>query len=317
MHKVKTPVLLLLALLLGSFLPCFAQAPISVGQTKTGTLEASDSRREDCNGCIADRFEFTISSSQALVISLTSTEFDAFLVVRDSSGAVVAFDDDSGGGTNGTNALISRTFAAGTYEIQASTFNEGETGDYALSLQAPTVTVISVGQTVSGTLTPSDGRFVDCSGCFTDLYEFSISSSQALVITLDSTDFDAYLRVLDGSGSEVTVDDDGGAGMNSRISRTFEAGTYRIEATTYSSDEEGAYTLSLSGVPPPTVTPISVGETVSGTLTVSDGGSVGCLGCLTDLYEFTLNTSQDLLVRLDSTDFDAFLRVLDSSGETV
>ena len=285
-----------------------------MGETKTGTLEASDSRREDCNGCIADRYEFTITSSQALVISLTSTDFDAFLRVRDNSGTVLATDDDSGGGFN---SLISRNFVAGTYEIQASTFGEGETGDYALSLQAPPVTAISVGQTVNGTLTVSDACSIGCSGCFADLYEFSLSKSQALVITLDSIDFDAFLRVLDSSGSEVTIDDDDGAGMNSRISRTFEAGTYRIEATTFSSDEKGDYTLSLSGVPPPTKTPISVGETVSGTLTVSDGGSVGCLGCLTDLYEFTLNTSQDLLVRLDSTDFDAFLRVLDSTGETV
>ena len=243
--------------------------------------------------------------------------FDTFLVVRDSSGAVLATDDDSGGGPNGTNALISRTFAAGTYEVQASQFEPSVSGDYTLSLQAPTVTMISVGQTVSGTLTASDARSVGCSGCFADLYEFSISSSQALVITLDSTDFDAFLRVLDGSGPEAPIDDDGGEGTNSRISRTFEAGTYLIEATTFSSDEDGDYTLSLSGVPPPTVTPISVGETVSGTLTVFDGGSVGCLGCLTDLYEFTLGTSQDLLVRLDSTDFDAFLRVLDSTGETV
>ena len=76
MRKVNTPVLLLLALLLGSFLPCFAQTPISVGETKTGTLEASDSRREDCNECYADRYEFSITNSQALVISMTSTDFD-------------------------------------------------------------------------------------------------------------------------------------------------------------------------------------------------------------------------------------------------
>ena len=31
MRKVNTPVLLLLALLLGAFLPCFAQTPITLG----------------------------------------------------------------------------------------------------------------------------------------------------------------------------------------------------------------------------------------------------------------------------------------------
>ncbi len=312
MPKVNA-LLRLLALLLGSVLSCFAQTPISVGETKTGTLEASDSRREDCNGCIADRYEFIISSSQALVITLNSTDFDAFLRVRDgSSGAEVATDDESGGGGN---ALISRTFAAGTYEIQASTFSEGETGGYTLSLQAvPPPTLISVGQTLNRTLVASDGRSVGCSGCFADRYEFSINSSQALVIRLDSTDFDAFLRVLDSTGSELVTDDDSGGGTNSVISRIFQAGTYRIEATSFSEDQQGAYTLSLQEVP---VTMISVGETVSGTLNSADGRSVGCAECFTDLYEFNISSSQDLAIGLDSMDFDAFLRVLDSSGMVV
>ena len=144
---------------------------------------------------------------------------------------------------------------------------------------------------MSGTLTSSDGRSVDCSGCFADLYEFSISSSQALVISLESLEFDALLRVLDSNGVVVATDDDSGAGTNSRLSRTFSAGTYRIEATTFAAGEVGAYTLSLQAdtTPTPTVMAISVGQTVSGTLTSSDGRSVDCSGCFADLYEFSIN----------------------------
>ena len=81
-----TPPLLSLALLLGSFLPCFAQTPISVGQTVSGTLTSSDGRSVGCSGCFADLHEFSISSSQPLLITLDSTQFDAFLTVLDSSG---------------------------------------------------------------------------------------------------------------------------------------------------------------------------------------------------------------------------------------
>ena len=225
----------------------------------------------DCSGCFADLYEFSISSSQALVISLESLEFDALLRVLDSNGVVVATDDDSGAGTN---LRLSRTFSAGTYRIEATTFAAGEVGAYTLSLQAdttptPTVMAISVGQTVSWTLTSSDGRSVDCSGCFADLYEFSTNSSQALVISLDSLEFDALLRVLDSNGVVVAIDDDSGAGLNSLILRTFAAGTYQIEASTFSEGKTGSYELSLR--PPPTVTPIIIPQ-IANSGTPESGG---------------------------------------------
>ena len=80
------------------------------------------------------KMEIPVNSSQALVISLDSLEFDALLRVLDSNGVVVAIDDDSGAGLN---SLILRTFAAGTYQIEASTFSEGKTGSYELSLRPP------------------------------------------------------------------------------------------------------------------------------------------------------------------------------------
>ena len=294
MPKVNAP-LLLLALLLGSFLPCFAQTPISVGQTVSGTLTPDDGRSVDCGGCFADLHEFSIGSSQDLVISLDSTDFDAFLAVLDTSGVVVATDDDGGGGLN---SRISGTFAAGMYRIEATTHSPGEQGAYTLSLLAspvptPTVMPISVGQTVSGTLIPGDRSSVGCGDCLADLYEFSIGSSQDLVITLDSTDFDAFLAVLDSSGGVVATDDDGGGGLNSRISRTFAAGTYQIEATTLSPGEQGVYTLSLQ-VPlgPPALPPNSVVNGASFRAATDPNGAIapGALVAIfgTDLASDTL-----------------------------
>ena len=74
---------------------------------------------------------------------------------------------------------------------------------------------------------------------------------------------DPYLFLLQGAGRDGTVlaRNDDSDGLNSRISRSLSAGTYTVEATTYSSGAMGSFTLTLqagSGTTPtntPTPTP--------------------------------------------------------------
>ena len=292
--------------------------PISVGQTLSGSLTASSGRSVGCSGCFADLYQFSVTSSQTLNIVLTSTAFDAFLRVLDSSGSAVATDDDSGGGSN---ARINRTFAAGTYRIEATSYNSGSTGAYTLALSTVNVTVtpITVGAaatTVNGSLSASSGSSVSCTGCFASSYGFTLSSAQTVQIDLTSTAFDTYLRVLDANGVVVAADDDSGGGSNSRIRRGFAAGTYRIEASSYNTGSTGAFTLVVQVVSV-TVTQIAVGQTVNGTLSATSGRSAGCAGCYADLYQFTVSSAQQLIISLNSTAFDAYLRVLDAGGATV
>ena len=293
--------------------------PISVGQTLSGSLTTSSGRSVGCSGCFADLYQFSVTSSQTLNIVLTSSAFDAFLRVLDSSGsATIATDDD---GAGGSNARIYRTFAAGTYRIEATSYNSGATGAYTLALSTVNITVtpITVGTaatTVNGNLSASSGSSVGCAGCFANSYGFTLSSAQTVQIDLTSTAFDAYLRVLDSNGVVVAADDDSGDGSNSRIRRSFAAGTYRIEASSYDTGSTGAFTLVVQVVSV-TVTPIAVGQTVNGTLSATSGRSVGCGGCYADLYQFTLSSAQQLIISLNSTAFDAYLRVLDAGGATV
>ena len=72
-----------------------------------------------------------------------------------------------------------------------------------------------------------------------------------MTITLES-DTDPYLYLREGeakSGDVVAENDDvvPGTDTNSRIQGTLVAGTYTIEATTYSSGETGSFTLTVSG----------------------------------------------------------------------
>jgi hypothetical protein len=115
-------------------------------------------------------------------------------------------------------------------------------------------TTISIGQTINGTLTTSDCIFSGTTR-FVDVYTFSGTAGQQIVVGMNSSIFDTYLYLLDGNNQLLAQDDDGGGGTNSRIpsSGAFSlpaTGTFTIYATSFSADgttgSTGAYSISLS-----------------------------------------------------------------------
>ena len=79
-----------------------------------------------------------------------------------------------------------------------------------------------------------------------------------MTVTLESSDADTYLYLREGesrSGAFLYENDDDGGTTRSTIQETLSAGTYTIEATTYSAGETGSFTLSISGLGTATTTP--------------------------------------------------------------
>ena len=65
-------------------------------------------------------------------------------------------------------------------------------------------------------------------------------------IDLESTDFDAYLRLEDPSGTQLAEDDDGAGKLNSRIVFAPKTdGIYRLIVTTCDPDQRGSYRLAI------------------------------------------------------------------------
>jgi hypothetical protein len=106
--------------------------PTTAGTTINGALTSTDCTLSD--GTFADIYRLTVTVSTPVQIDLTSTAFDAYLVLFDASLGGVAEDDDSGGGTN---SRITRTLAPGTYYIAANAFDVGVTGAYSLTVKIP------------------------------------------------------------------------------------------------------------------------------------------------------------------------------------
>ncbi len=102
----------------------------SVAATLTGNCTASDSSYYDL-------WQFTGIAGDVVTIRMTSTAFDAYLVLLSPSDVAVTDDDDNDDGS--TNAAITYTLpSTGTWTIVANTIGAGKGGAYTLSLTCGT-----------------------------------------------------------------------------------------------------------------------------------------------------------------------------------
>ncbi len=158
---------------------------------------------------------------------------DAKLYLYDSEYNQLAYNDDSG---YGYNSLISYTVNANTpYILRTQFYNSATTG------------TIKIGVTAADT-TYTTYENIQKSGTYSALSHLSLNETKVLTYTsttngtytfdLDST-FDNYLYVIDPRSSnslvyDVDYNDDGGEGLNARLTKSLEANvTYYIICSKY------------------------------------------------------------------------------------
>jgi hypothetical protein len=181
----------------------------------------------------------------------------------------------------------------------------------------------------SGTLAPGDSTLD--SGEYYDEYEVEAADGEEVVAALVSFEFDPYLIVAPPSADPLENDDFGGSKDLSLIEVPVEdaVGTWRIRVTSYSSGEMGAYTLMTRtrvadgddvGAPmedePETFTvrdTITVGGTVEGTLNAED--PVRFDDSYYEAYALEASAGTNVVITLESTDFDPYLVLVAPSGE--
>lgn len=113
-----------------------------LGQSLSGLLSTSDCALED--GSFMDQFQIGITANGRIQIDVTSTEFDAYLILylRNANGTktAVGADNNSAGGTN---ARITRDVVAGeTYIIGANSLLPSVTGAYQVSVQSAAFLIV-------------------------------------------------------------------------------------------------------------------------------------------------------------------------------
>ncbi len=300
--------------------------------TATGTVTVTGALGHDCvspnySGELARYYSFTLGTAGSVEIDLVSSEFDAWLTLRegaDVSGRALVYDNDGG---QGTNARIETALSAGTYTIEATSLAAGETGAFTLTLTVGGgggggggCTLEDLG-TATGTVTVTGALDHDCvspnwSGELARYYSFTLGTAGSVEIDLVSSEFDAWLTLREGadvSGRALIHDNDGGQGTNARIETALSAGTYTIEATSLAASETGAFTLTLTvggggggGCARDDLGALSGTVTRVGNLG-NDCESPNYSGRLARYYSFTLGQAGSVEIDLFSTAFDTFL----------
>jgi hypothetical protein len=283
---------------------------IALNQNVSGVLDAGDA---------TNAYTFTVSDAATVTIDVASDDFDPFVALQSADGSELASDDDSAGNLN---ARI-ETFAlpgAGSYTVVVSSSGgTGLGGSFTLLVSTgaiviePTATPevvaepgssIAFGEVITGELTSDGGA----------IFTFEGRAGDAVTITAESEDFDAFLTLSDASGSPLTTDDDSAGNLNARIENFVlpADGTYSISVSSFSVGSSGSFTLSLASgsttlepTPLPSGGDIALGDSVSGEL--SDGGS-------TVSYSFQGEVGQSVTITLTSEDFDTFVRLEDPDG---
>ncbi|HEY0114438.1 MAG TPA: pre-peptidase C-terminal domain-containing protein [Allosphingosinicella sp.] len=107
-------------------------APIQVGASVEGRLEQRDSAYGE--GKFQDRYRLTARRGERIRINLASSEFDTVLTLQAPDGTTLSNDDH--GEETGTNSRIETVLAeAGDYVVSVTSFADGDTGKYRLTLE--------------------------------------------------------------------------------------------------------------------------------------------------------------------------------------
>lgn len=105
---------------------------LAMGRAMDGSLAAGDERLE--GGQFFDRYAFDASPGQPILLELASDELDTFLILQFPDGTLVANDDSLDQVRTSRVELMAPQ--AGRYHVSATSYSEGETGKYRLSLGA-------------------------------------------------------------------------------------------------------------------------------------------------------------------------------------
>ena len=316
----------------------FAQLPPpNCEETLTGNGTVSGVWAAGCDSEVSGRgharyYGFTLADESEVTVTLESGDADTYLYLRAGdarSGAFLHRNDDHGGSTS--ISRIEETLAAGSYTIEATTYSVGETGSFDLTVSGlggtatdPDADTGECEETLTGDGTVSG---VWAAGCDSEVsgrgharyYGFTLADESEVTIVLESGDADTYLYLRAGdarSGDFLREDDDTPDTTRSEIVATLSAGSYTIEATTYSTGETGSFDLTVSGLGSTATDPDTdtdeCGETLAGDGTVSVAWAAGCDSEVSGrgharYYGFTLAGESEVTIVLESGDADTYL----------
>ncbi|MFW5692198.1 MAG: PPC domain-containing protein [Chloroflexota bacterium] len=195
------------------------------------------------NAMISERVTFTGAAGDIITITMTSEDFDTYLLLLDPSGTEITRDDDSAGALNSRIGpfVLSED---GTYTIVANSYDgifggSPQFGSYLLRLDTAEITSIEYGETVEGELS-SETIFA--------VYGFEGEAGTVVTTSLDTESFSVYMN-LNGAGGAIDQQTFGGPDLLGPIVLP-EDGRYLVTVSSYETFQPQAFTLTINTVTP-------------------------------------------------------------------
>ena len=270
---------------------------VAAGGSVTGIVEFSGD---------TDWFKVSLVAGQKYEFRLNAASVDGlgdpFLYLYNSSGSLLAFNNDGDDGLN--SRLIYTPAISGTYHIGA-TGNLASTGNYVVSADSvpddypdstATTGVVAVGGSATGSIEISGDQ---------DWFKVSLVAGQTYEFRLNSTSLsglsDPQLSLYNNFGGLLASNNDGDDGLNSRILYTpSKSGTYYLGANDHLTNT-GDYIVSAAladdDFPASTATTgvVAVGGSATGSIEISGDQ---------DWFQVTLVAGQKYEFRLNSASVD-------------
>jgi hypothetical protein len=260
-HQRKTFVLAVVCLLAIS-LTATAGGPLL---SKSAELSKDDEKdtKPELKGSPRKVYSIALTAGKVYQIDLKSKDFDAYLRLEDAKGNEVAFNDDVNPSISFDARIIYKPATSGDFKIIVTSF-DAKAGKFTLSVvEADKKAVATSASKFKGApieLKVKDGKAIYAGElnekdptAFKHYYKlFTIELQQGKSYQIDlmnagaDKNFDPHLYLEDAAENAIANDDDGGDGLNSRL--TFKAaktGTYRVIATTNPQLQVGRFTLDI------------------------------------------------------------------------
>ncbi|MEZ6235215.1 MAG: pre-peptidase C-terminal domain-containing protein [Phycisphaerales bacterium] len=288
-------------------------ADAEVGQVlnERGSLRRGDEQLR--SGEYMDRFTFEGVAGQRAVVRLESEDFDTYLILKDPDGEQEENDDFEG--ETSVSQVETTLEKSGTYEVLVTSYEEGETGAYRVTVEltggasggsdrpgrggarpgrnstdrpAPPADAQQGVTVEQGSLRRGDNE-LEGSGEYFDEYTFRAEAGQHVVVRMNSDDFDTYLIVIPPEGEQLDNDDFNGSTQVSFVEATATtAGQWRVLCTSYEAGETGDYSVSMAVRNShrfyDDADTTRIGQSARGSLTQSD--RVRDTGEFADIYRF-------------------------------
>jgi hypothetical protein len=240
-----------------------------------------------------------------------SDKLEPFLYLKDASGKKILAENDSFGKIYAQIVYTAKTTT--TYLVEATSFQKKSTGSFTLTIRELTKGIVGKVHEIAGSL-----KFNNRLDLFTKTipYQVRFQTGKTYVIHMSSPEkVEPVLNLKDSTGYLLTTNDSFGKLYARIVYRPISTNAYRIEATSYQGKGIGQFTLSIR-------------ELNQGILGKLDNGAYKAQGelALTDpkdellhqsphrVYSIPLMAGKNYTIDLESTDFDAFLRLEDASG---